>query len=95
VVAIWANLKALDGKTVTVRGKVVKFNAGILGRNWLHIQDGSGKPADGTHDLTVTTDGVAQVGDIVTVTGKVGLNKDFGAGYVYRVIVEGASVSAK
>jgi hypothetical protein len=95
VAAVWANAKALDGKTVILRGKVVKFNGGILGRNWVHIQDGTGKPADGTHDLTVTTDGVVKVGDIVTVTGKVALNKDFGAGYTYLVMVEGATVAVK
>jgi hypothetical protein len=95
VEAVWANSKALEGKTVSVRGKVVKFNGGILGRNWVHIQDGTGKPADGSNDLAVTTGEVAKVGDIVTVTGKLALNKDLGAGYVYRVIVEGATLTAK
>ena len=51
---VWANRTKLAGKTVTVRGTVVKFNGGILDRNWVHLQDGSGKAADGTNDLTVT-----------------------------------------
>ena len=95
VAALWANAKALEGKTVTVRGKVVKFNGGILDRNWIHIQDGTGKAADGTHDLAVTSSDAAKVGDIVTITGRVALDKDFGAGYAYRLMVEGAKVALK
>lgn len=95
VADVWAKRAALSGKSVTVRGQVVKFNGGILGRNWLHVQDGSGKAADGTHDLTITTDAVAKVGDVVTVTGTVAVGKDFGAGYAYAVIVESATITQK
>jgi hypothetical protein len=91
VAEIWAGKSALNGKEVVVRGKVVKFLAGIMGRNWMHIQDGTG--ADGTSDLTVTTDATASVGDVVTVKGTLAVDKDFGAGYRYAVIVEKASVS--
>ncbi len=89
---VWANRTALAGKTVTVRGTVVKFNGGILDRNWLHLQDGSGKAADGTNDITVTTDAVAKVGDVVTVTGTVALDKDFTAGYAYPLLLEKAKI---
>jgi len=89
---VWAKRASLAGKTVTVNGTVVKFNGGILGRNWLHVQDGSGKAADGSNDLTVTTDAISKVGDVVTVTGTVVLNKDFGAGYAYTVMLEGGKV---
>lgn len=82
----------LSGKTVTVRGKVVKYNGGIMGKNWLHIRDGSGSAEKASHDLTVTTDTEAKVGDTVLVTGKVTTNKDFGAGYKYDVILEDAQV---
>ena len=92
IAKVWSDRKALAGKTVTVRGKVVKFNGGILDRNWLHIQDGSGKPADGTHDLAITSDGVAAVGDVVTATGVVAIDKDFTAGYAYKVILEKAQL---
>ena len=92
---VWAKRAALAGKTVTVRGKVVKFNGGIMGRNWLHIQDGSGKAADATHDLTVTTDAVVKLGDIVTAKGVLAIDKDFGAGYVYKAILESAIVIVK
>ncbi len=92
VAEVWTTRAALAGKTVSVRGRVVKFNGGILGRNWLHIQDGTGSSADGSHDLTITTDAVAKVGDIITVTGTVTVDKDFGAGYAYAVLVERATV---
>jgi len=89
---VWAKRASLAGKTVIVSGKVVKFNGGILGRNWLHLQDGSGKAADGTNDLTITTDGTAKVGDVITVTGTVAVDKDFTAGYAYKVMLEGARI---
>jgi len=90
VAAVWDGRATLAGSAVTVRGKVVKFNGGILGRNWLHLQDGSGDAARGTHDLTVTTDATAAVGAVVTVTGTVVVDQDFGAGYVYPVLLENA-----
>jgi hypothetical protein len=92
VADVWANRTRLAGKAVTVRGTVVKFNGGILDRNWLHLQDGSGKAADGTNDITVTTDAVAKVGDVVTVTGTVALDKDFSAGYAYALMLEKAKI---
>jgi hypothetical protein len=92
---VWGRRAALAGKTVTVRGKVVKFNGGILGRNWIHIQDGSGSAKDGSNDLTVTTNDPAKVGDVITAKGTVAINKDFGAGYAYAVILESAALTAK
>jgi len=92
VARLWADRESLDGQTVTVRGHVVKYNGDIMGRNWLHIQDGSGSAAEGTHDLTVTTDDEVAVGDIVTVTGLVTINQDFGAGYSYDLLVSEAEV---
>jgi len=94
VAQVFAEREKLAGKPVTVRGKVVKTNAGIMGTNWLHIRDGSG--AEGTNDLTVTTNGaVPNIGDTVLVTGQAALNKDFGMGYAYPVIVEGAEVKVE
>ena len=88
---VWAQKAALKEKPVTVRGKVVKYNEGIMGRNWLHIRDGSGK--QGQNDLTVTTTDKAAVGDVITAKGTVRTDKDFGAGYAYPVIVEDAKLS--
>jgi len=92
---VWAKRKTLGGKMVTIRGKVVKFNGGILGVNWIHLQDGTGAAKDGTHDITVTSQEAAKVGDVVTVTGKIALDKDLGSGYSYPVILEGATIVLK
>ena len=93
---VWARRASLAGKTVTVHGQVVKFNGGILGRNWFHLQDGTGKAADNTNDVTVTTseDTMVQVGDMVTVTGTVAIDQDFSAGYAYPVMIENGRVTA-
>jgi len=81
----------LSGKTVKFRGRVVKANKAIMAKNWMHIQDGTGEP--GSNDITVTSKtGYAEVGTIVTVEGTVALEKDFGAGYKYDVIVEDATI---
>jgi len=93
IAGLWATRIDLAGSQVTVRGRVVKYNAGILGRNWFHIQDGSGDVADGTNDLTVTTEAAVALGDIVTATGTVAVDRDFGAGYTYTLMLEDAEVS--
>lgn len=89
---VWAGKSRLAGSTVTVRGRVVKFNPGIMGTNWMHLQDGSGSAANGTHDLTVTTPAAVTVGDVVTATGTVAVDQDFGAGYAYPVIIREAAI---
>jgi hypothetical protein len=88
---IYAQSAALSGKPVKVRGQVVKFTANIMGTNWLHIQDGTGTGT--TADLTVTTSAIVASGDMVTVEGNLTVNKDFGAGYKYDAIIEGAKVT--
>ena len=94
VAEVFAEKDQLAGKPVTFRGKVVKTNANIMGKNWVHVRDGSG--ADGTNDLTVTTAGaIPNVGDTVVVTGPVVLNKDFGMGYTYEVLIEDAQVTVE
>jgi len=92
VAALWTNRAALSGKSVTVRGLVVKFNGGIMGKNWFHLQDGTGTEKDGTNDITVTSDADVKVGATVTVTGTLVLEKDFGSGYSYPIMIEGAKV---
>ena len=89
--AVYKDKAKLEGKSVTVKGKVVKVNNGIMGRNWIHIQDGTG--GKDNNDLSVTSSQTAKIGDQVTVVGKVALNKDFGAGYNYPLIVEEATVT--
>ena len=90
-----AQQKGLAGATITVRGVVVKYNESVMGKNWIHIQDGSGSAAKGTHDLTVTSLDRAAVGDTVTVTGTLRLDRDFGAGYVYPLVLEDSKLSRK
>jgi hypothetical protein len=88
VAEVWAERGKLKDRSVTVRGKVVKSLDGIMGKNWIHLRDGSGTPAAGDDDLTITTAENFKVGDVVTVKGTVRADKDFGAGYAYAVIVE-------
>jgi len=90
---IYVSSAKLAGKSVKIRGKVVKYNANILGKNWLHIQDGTGGPA--TNDILVTSAAEAKVGDTVLIEGKVALNKDFGAGYKYDLLIEDAQVAVE
>ena len=90
---VHANKDELAGNEITLRGKVVKYNPGILGWNFLHIQDGSGETATGTNDLIVTTRGSTAVGETVVLTGNIVLDKDFGAGYSYPVLLEDASIT--
>jgi len=94
VAEVYAEKDALAGATVAVRGKVVKVNAGIMDRNWLHVRDGSGE--EGTNDLTVTTEGdLPELGATVLVSGNLATNKDFGMGYQYPVILEDAEVTVE
>lgn len=82
----------LKDKTVLIRGKVVKYSPGIMGKNWIHLRDGSGSAADNTNDLLVTTTDPAKVGDVVVVKGVVHTDRDFGSGYAYKVLVEEAKL---
>ena len=88
----YENAGKLDKKTVVVRGKVVKVSKGIMGKNWVHLRDGSGDAGKGTNNLVVTTQDLPNVGAVVTAKGTLHKDKDFGAGYKYRVIVEEATV---
>ena len=83
---------ALKGKTVTIHGQVVKASHGILGKTWIHLQDGSGSAASATHDIVVTTTDEVAVGDVVYAKGTVQTNVDIGSGYKYAVLVEGVKV---
>lgn len=92
---VYANKDALAGQQVSLRGKVVKYNDGILGWNFIHIQDGSGDATDGSNDVTVTSKATTAVGKTVVLTGTVILNKDFGAGYSFPVLIEDASITTE
>jgi hypothetical protein len=90
---IFTNSAKLNKKKVVVRGKVVKVSAGIMGKNWIHIQDGTGSQAKKNHNLVCTSQDMADVDDIVTVTGVLAKDKDFGGGYKYSAIVEESKIA--
>jgi uncharacterized membrane protein YcgQ (UPF0703/DUF1980 family) len=89
---VFTKAKELAGKKVKVHGKVVKFSSMIMGKNWIHLQDGTGNPMNNSHDLVVTSDETIAVDDIVTIEGTLAAEKDFGAGYKYAVIIEDAAI---
>ncbi|MGB5530060.1 MAG: hypothetical protein WBQ32_08820 [Ignavibacteriaceae bacterium] len=87
---IYEDRTSLNGEMVMTKGKVVKFNKQIMKRNWIHIQDGTGD--ENSFDLVVTTNDEVMVGDIITAAGKLAVDKDFGAGYFFSVIIEDAKI---
>jgi hypothetical protein len=89
---MWRKKDPLAGTTVAVRGVVVRYNADVMGKNWIHLQDGSGDPAAGTHDLAATTLAAASVGDTITLIGTVRTNVDVGGGYKYALLLENARI---
>lgn len=95
VAALNQNKAGLGGKIISAQGKVVKVNNGIMGRNFVHVQDGTGDAAKGTNNLVVTSKQTAAVGDQVTISGVVVLNRDFGAGYTYPLLIEDATITPK
>lgn len=92
VAELYKNKNTLSKRKVVVRGKVVKVATGIMGKNWVHLRDGSGSAKKKTNDLTVTTKTVPNEGDVVTATGILGKDRDFGAGYKYELIIEDATL---
>ena len=95
VEGVYRNSARLNNKKVVVRGKVVKASTGIMKKTWIHIQDGSGSQSKGTHNLVFTTKDTANVGDVITVSGTVAKDRDFGYGYRYPVILEDAVIKEK
>jgi hypothetical protein len=90
---LWTNKDNYKDQVVMVRGKVTKVNPSIMNRNWVHVQDGTGD--DVNFDLTVTTNDLPEVGDVVTFRGTIAVAKDFGAGYAYDLIMEEAEIIDK
>lgn len=86
IAELFSNRKDYSGKTVKIKGKVTKVNPEIMGKNWIHLQDGT--IFEEEFDLTVTSDVIPETGSIVTIEGKVSLDKDFGYGYTYPIMLE-------
>jgi hypothetical protein len=87
---LYKDLKKFSGTTIRVKGKVTKVNPNIMNKNWIHLQDGT--EFEGQFDLTLTTDQQFEVGSVVTVEGKIALDKDFGYGYSYKVLLEDSKI---
>lgn len=85
---IYAEAKKLDGKKIRVRGKVVKVSANIMGKNWIHLQDGTGDPMKNSHDLVVTSSELPEKDKVFLIEGVMAAGKDFGYGYTYDAILE-------
>lgn len=90
IAELFGNANNYANKIIKIQGKVVKFNGNIMGKNWIHIQDGTEN--NGKSDLTITTDQKAKVGEVITVEGKITMDKDFGSGYLYAIIMEEAKL---
>ena len=92
VAEVVARRTELKDKTVVVHGKVVKFTPEVMGKNWIHLRDGTGSATDGTNDVVVTTKDETKIGDVVLVKGTVHTDKDLGSGYSYKVLIEDATL---
>jgi hypothetical protein len=87
---LFENKEKYSGRNVKIRGKITKVNPAIMGKNWIHLQDGT--DFQGEFDLTVTSNIELKAGSIVTLEGIISLNKDFGYGYSYPVLMEDGKI---
>jgi|Deesub1362A_J573_1020465.scaffolds.fasta_scaffold04482_3 hypothetical protein len=87
---IYTKLEEINNKKIIVRGKVIKVNRRILGKNWITIQDGTGESPDNA--LTIVSKEDTEVGKIITVKGVVKRDVNLGAGYKYKVLLEDAEI---
>jgi hypothetical protein len=90
IAELFKNKKKYEGKLVRIKGQVTKYNAKVMSKNWIHLQDGTEYKGD--YDLTLTTSAETLVGDTILIEGKVYLDKDFGYGYFYKLIIENAVI---
>ncbi len=86
IAELFENKEKYEGKIVRIKGEITKYNAAIMKRNWIHIQDGT--DFNGKFDLVATSSMEFKVGDIIVIEGKIAINKDFGYGYSYEVLME-------
>ncbi len=95
IAELYKNSGKLNKKKVVVRGKVVKISSNIMGKNWVHLRDGSGSHATGDFNLVVTSKSIPTEGEVVLVNGTLYKDKDFGGGYKYQVIIEDADFTVE
>ncbi|SFV71317.1 NrfJ [hydrothermal vent metagenome] len=88
--------KDLKDQNIRIEATVFKVSHGIMKRDWVHLGDGSGNEKKLTDDLVFTTASTGlKKGDKVIARGKVVVDKDFGYGYFYKVIIEEATFKIK
>ncbi len=87
---LYAEKANLAGKTIRIRGQVVKYNESIMNKNWIHLQDGTGE--EGKNDLTVTSQDAVNIGDVIVIEGVIGVDKNIGGGYNFSIILEDGKV---
>jgi len=90
IAEIIASKKELSGKIVKIRGKVTKFTANVMNKNWIHLVDGSSES-----DLTIITSDNAEIGQTIMIEGSVVLDKDFGYGYFYDLLIDNAKITVE
>jgi hypothetical protein len=90
IAELYSDRKSFEGKTVQIRGEVVKFSPHIMDRNWVHVQDGTRDGGD--YDLVVTTRDTVLVGETKIFEGVIARDVDFGSGYTYEVIMQEARI---
>ena len=83
------NPEKYAGKKVELTGVCTKINAGIMGRNWLHLKDGSRD----SYDLVVTSNDMPEKGSEITLRAIVRLNVDLGSGYSYPILLENGVIA--
>ncbi len=87
---LFLNKKKYANKIVKIRGQVTKYNSGIMKKNWIHLKDGS--PNSSQHDFVATSVMETKEGEIIVIEGKIILDKDFGSGYFFNVLMEDGKV---
>ena len=86
----------LAGKKVSIKAKVRKVSHQIMKRDWIHLEDGTGTETIHTDDIVFTAvNSTVKEGESVIATGTIVIDKDFGYGYFYPVLVEKASFKAE
>jgi uncharacterized protein YdeI (BOF family) len=92
VAELYAKSAQLKDKPVLLRGTVVKVTMAVMGKNWVHLRDGTGSGKDNTDDIIATTTEKAEPGSVVVVKGVVHTDVDLGSGYAYKVLIENATL---
>ncbi|MCF6222170.1 MAG: hypothetical protein L3J34_00450 [Flavobacteriaceae bacterium] len=88
IAELFKNKNQYSGKKIKIKGQVTKFSMQVMRKNWIHLQDGT--DYNNNFDLTLTSNAEVKVGDIIVLEGIVYLDKDFGYGYFYELIIENA-----